>query len=95
MLDQMDVLDELDELQICVAYEYNGQRVGAFPLIEIADKVTPIYERFPGWKAKSAGVTSWDALLERCAPLRGTYRRIDGAMNLLPQWSASYSSLRE
>ena len=64
-LTKMDVLDELDELQICVAYEYNGQRVERFPIDpEIADKVTPIYERFPGWKEKSAGVTSWDALPE-------------------------------
>ena len=64
-LTKMDVLDELDELQICVAYEYNGQRVERFPIDpELADKVTPIYERFPVWKAKSAGVTSWDALPE-------------------------------
>ena len=28
---QLDVLDELDEIQVCVAYELDGQRVNHFP----------------------------------------------------------------
>ena len=62
-LTKMDVLDELDELKICVAYELNGERVNRFPIDpEQADAVVPVYETFKGWKAKTAGVTKWEDL---------------------------------
>lgn len=62
-LTKMDVLDGLDELKICVAYELNGERINRFPIDpEQADAVVPVYETFKGWNAKTAGVTKWEDL---------------------------------
>lgn len=62
-LTKMDVLDGLEELKICVAYELNGERINRFPIDpEQADAVVPVYETFKGWNAKTAGVTKWEDL---------------------------------
>ncbi len=47
----LDVLSALPELQICVAYELDGERIGDFPShVEDLRRVRPIYERLPGWQ---------------------------------------------
>jgi adenylosuccinate synthase len=50
-LTKLDVLNNLDEIQICTHYEINGKKVDQFPS-NYADleKVVPIYETAPGWK---------------------------------------------
>lgn len=48
----LDVLDELDELQICEAYEINGERTTDFPgHVEDLAKAKPVYRTLPGWKS--------------------------------------------
>lgn len=62
-LTKIDVLDELDELKICVAYELDGRRLERFPIDpDEADRVVPIYETFKGWKAQTAGIVQWEKL---------------------------------
>lgn len=48
---KLDVLDELDEIQVCVAYEIDGERREEFPsnASEFA-RCQPIYKTLPGWK---------------------------------------------
>ncbi len=47
----LDVLSVVDELKICVAYEFRGQRVDEFPGDAfLLDECKPIYETMPGWK---------------------------------------------
>ena len=47
----LDVLSELDEIQVCVAYELEGKRIDYFPgQLNDLRKVVPIYETLPGWK---------------------------------------------
>ncbi|OZH55030.1 adenylosuccinate synthetase [Hydrocoleum sp. CS-953] len=48
---KLDVLDELDEIQVCVAYDMEGERCEDFPSssIQLA-KCQPIYQTLPGWK---------------------------------------------
>ena len=47
----LDVLSELDELKICTAYEYEGNRIEQFPgSIDILEKCTPVYQTLPGWR---------------------------------------------
>jgi len=47
----LDVLSELPELQICTAYELNGQRITHFPdHVEDLRQVVPVYESMPGWR---------------------------------------------
>ena len=47
----LDVLSQLDELKICVAYEIDGERVTDFPSrVQELAKAKPVYETLPGWK---------------------------------------------
>ena len=53
----LDVLSDLDELQICEAYEINGERTTDFPAhIDDLAAVKPIYRTVPGWKEDICGV---------------------------------------
>jgi adenylosuccinate synthase len=48
---KLDVLDALDAIKICVAYEYEGQKIKDFPTdIVKLEKCRPVYEELPGWK---------------------------------------------
>jgi adenylosuccinate synthase len=74
---KMDVMDGFDEIKVCIAYEIDGRRIEQFPSqISALEKVKPVYETLPGWKAPTVGVTEWKALpakakqyLERVAGL--------------------------
>ncbi len=74
---KMDVMDAFDEIKVCIAYEIDGRRVEQFPSqIPALEKVKPVYETLPGWKAPTVGVTEWQDLpakakqyLERVAGL--------------------------
>lgn len=56
----LDVLDALDELKVCVAYEYRGQRLEHFPAdLEMLQECRPIYETLSGWKQDTSGVQSF------------------------------------
>lgn len=48
---KLDVLDELPEIQVCIAYELDGQVVRDFPSSSRAfARCHPIYESLPGWR---------------------------------------------
>lgn len=52
---KLDVLDELEEIQVCVAYEIEGQTVHHFPRnARQFVNCTPIYKSLPGWKQSTA-----------------------------------------
>lgn len=62
-LTKLDVMDNLAQVKICVAYEINGTRVDEPPfLIEDYDKITPIYIEMPGWLGSTIGTNSLDDL---------------------------------
>lgn len=47
----LDVLSQLPELRICVAYELDGRRSTHFPShVEDLRRVVPVYESLPGWQ---------------------------------------------
>ena len=47
----LDVLSQLPEVRICVAYELDGQRIDRFPShVDDLRLVQPIYETMPGWE---------------------------------------------
>jgi adenylosuccinate synthase len=62
-LTRIDILDELDELQVCVAYEMNGQRVEHLPSqIEDLAQCTPVYEGIAGWRTPTGDAQTWKDL---------------------------------
>ena len=60
---KLDVLDELDEIPVCVAYSIGGKVSLDMPATvrELA-KAQPIYETLPGWKSSTVGISDWDQL---------------------------------
>jgi adenylosuccinate synthase len=46
-LTKLDVLDDFDQIPVCVAYDESGK---------------PKYRQFKGWKRSTVGITSYDAL---------------------------------
>jgi len=52
----LDVLSELPEVRICVAYEIDGQRTQRFPSqVEELRRAQPVYETVPGWREDVRG----------------------------------------
>lgn len=48
---KLDILDDLDELKVCVAYEIDGERHETMPYHQsMLHKAKPIYETLPGWR---------------------------------------------
>ena len=58
---KLDVLDGFDEIQVCVAYEVNGEVIDYMPLD--LENVKPVYKTFAGWD-KTEGVRNFDDLPE-------------------------------
>jgi adenylosuccinate synthase len=55
---KLDVLDQLDVIRVCVAYEADGQRHDQLPYHQsVLHRVTPIYEELPGWGVDLSAVT--------------------------------------
>ncbi len=60
---KLDVLDDLDELKICVGYKYKGKTHKDFPMdFDVLNEAEPVYETMPGWKTKTCGVRSFAKL---------------------------------
>jgi adenylosuccinate synthase len=64
---KLDILDSLDEIKVCVAYEpdtpgssifYDLDNVSADELVG----VVPVYKTFPGWKESTAGARTYEDL---------------------------------
>ena len=64
-LTKLDVLDELDEIKMCIEYELDGKKMDYLPAaVEDQLKIKPIYKTFPGWKTSTQGIKNFDALPE-------------------------------
>ncbi|MDI9485143.1 MAG: adenylosuccinate synthase [Bacillota bacterium] len=62
----LDVLDALENVQVCVAYEYRGRRLEHLPAdLEMLKECKPIYETLPGWQEDITGAKSFADLPQR------------------------------
>ena len=60
---KLDVLDQLDEIKVCVAYEINGERCEHFPSNSRRfANCRPIYQTFKGWQKSTSDCRSWEDL---------------------------------
>jgi adenylosuccinate synthase len=60
---KLDVLDELDQIPICVGYKVNGKKTEEIPArAEGYGTIEPIYTTMPGWATPTAGITDHDRL---------------------------------
>jgi adenylosuccinate synthase len=62
-LTKLDVLDGFGEINVCVAYDLDGQRIDSLPAGQNAQaRVKPIYQSFEGWTQSTRGARSWSEL---------------------------------
>jgi len=65
-LTKLDVLDDLDEIKMCTAYELDGKKIDYLPAaVDDQLRVKPIYKNFKGWKSSTNGIKEFDKLPER------------------------------
>jgi len=55
-----DVLSIFDEINVCEAYEIDGERIEAFPYDVAELEIKPIYKPLKGWKKDLTGLTSYN-----------------------------------
>ena len=62
-LTKLDVLDQLDEIKMCIQYELNGKVIDYLPAAsEDQFNIKPIYKTFPGWKTSTRGIRNIEEL---------------------------------
>jgi len=62
-LTKLDVLDGIETIRLCVAYEKNGQPVDILPLsADEFEGCKPVYVDMPGWTESTLGITDYEKL---------------------------------
>jgi adenylosuccinate synthase len=63
---KLDVLSELDEIKVGVAYKLpDGTTLPSFPSnLQVMENVEVVYETLPGWKEDISKARKWDDLPE-------------------------------
>ncbi len=65
VITKLDILDGIDEINICTEYEVDGGRTADFPNTAAElEQCRPVYESLPGWKESTAGVMRYEDLPE-------------------------------
>lgn len=60
---KLDVLDELDEIPVCVRYKIDGKETDEIPAQDSGyGKIECVYRKMPGWKTSTQGITELDKL---------------------------------
>lgn len=60
---KLDVLDGIQDLEICTGYTLDGKTVDLLPVgADDLARCVPIYERMPGWSENTFGISQWDEL---------------------------------
>ena len=64
---RLDILDEMEEIKVCVGYEYEGKPVKEYPAdLRFLSKVIPVYKTYKGWKEKISAIRDYDRLPALC-----------------------------
>jgi adenylosuccinate synthase len=62
---KLDVLDEVEEIKICTAYELDGETIDVPPAGAAAfERCKPVFETMPGWMSNTFGATTYEELPE-------------------------------
>jgi adenylosuccinate synthase len=60
---KLDVLDELDEIPVCVGYEIDGKVSDEIPAdVQGLERIKPVYTKLKGWQSPTVGITEFDKL---------------------------------
>jgi len=74
---KLDVLDELPEIKICVAYRYKNKLFKQFPShVEVLNRCRPVYRTVSGWQAPTSHITRFSKLPKRAQIYLRTLERL-------------------
>jgi adenylosuccinate synthase len=60
---KMDVLDELEEIPVCVGYDVDGKVSDEIPAdVRGLERIKPVYTTLKGWQESTEGITDFDRL---------------------------------
>jgi adenylosuccinate synthase len=60
---KLDVLDELDEIPVCIGYEIDGKVSDEVPAdAQGLEQIKPVYTKLKGWRSSTEGITEFDKL---------------------------------
>ncbi|MCI6914162.1 MAG: adenylosuccinate synthase [Lachnospiraceae bacterium] len=62
----VDDLGYLDEIPVCVGYDYKGEILKEFPVTSILKDCKPVYKVFKGWKCDIRGIKNYEDLPQLC-----------------------------
>ncbi|KAJ3398335.1 adenylosuccinate synthase [Chytriomyces confervae] len=83
-LTKLDILDQLDEVQIGVAYVHNGKRYTDFPAdLDMLTDSTVEYETLPGWKSDISNCRKYEELPQNC---RRYIERVEELLGVPIEW---------
>ena len=76
----LDVLDDFEEIPVCVGYRVEGEPIRGMPAsVARAEAIEPVYETLPGWRSDTTATREWNDLpgaalgyLERLGQIIGT-----------------------
>jgi len=76
----LDVLSVLDDIQVCEAYEIDGERTTHFPShVEDLLRVKPVYRTLPGWKTDISQIKNYADLPENAKRYIATISELVGS----------------
>jgi adenylosuccinate synthase len=76
---KLDVLDDFDDIPVCIGYEYNGKHLKTFPTdLPSLERIKPVYQVFQGWKTPISGVRTFADLPERARSYVEALARLTG-----------------
>ncbi len=77
---KLDVLDDVDEIKVCVAYEFDGRRYETLPAsVRVLEGCRPVYESFSGWRCSTKEARARDELPAACREYLAALARLTGA----------------
>ena len=81
VITKLDILDELAEIPVCVGYKINGKKTDEVPAQATGgyEKIECIYEKIPGWRTSTAGITEFEKLPKRARDYMGFVEKETGA----------------
>ena len=77
---KLDVLDELDEIPICIGYEIDGKVTDEIPAdVQGLEAIKPVYTTLKGWRQSTEGITEYDKLPQAARDYLAFQERESGA----------------
>lgn len=80
---KLDVLSDLDEIPLVVAYKLDGQVITEMPFPAALEKCEPVFETMKGWKCRISGIRNWWDLPEEA---QAFVNRVEQSVGQVIRW---------